>query len=117
MRTYGRTYDANGTPTWHVVTTDELGYNDYVYITTLIQVLKLNLGESPFWGNFGIPAKNAIIQQIQPDYYVAFTQSYFAKFFASLIITKRAATFPPKPTYDISVIRTNGSKFNTTVAL
>jgi hypothetical protein len=44
MRTYGR--DANGK--WVLVVPDENGFNDSIYLTTLIQNLKLAPQESPF---------------------------------------------------------------------
>jgi hypothetical protein len=115
MRVYGRTTDELGNKTWVVVQTDAAGNNEYVYVTALVQVLKLNLGESPFYANYGIPAKNSVIQQIAPDFYVAFTQMQYAKYFASLIITKAAATFPPRPTYNISVLMTTGTKFQVAI--
>ncbi len=111
MRVYGRVADELGQKTWVVIQTDADGNNEYVYVTALVQVLKLNLGESPFYANYGIPAKGSIIQQIAPDFYVAFTQQQYSKYFASLIITKRPATFPPLPTYDVSVVLLSGTKF------
>ena len=107
MRTYGRVTDEWGNKTWVEVTTDAQGNNDYVYITTLAQCLLLFLGESPFWSNFGIPSNTALIQQVWPDYYVAFTQQYFAQFFASLIVAKISN---PAPTYNINVITNQGVK-------
>jgi len=131
MRTYGRilnNYPLNGQEstqtlqypnyTWVEVLPDSNGYNDYIYITSLIQTLRLNLGESPFWGNFGIPAKNAVLQQLQPDYYVAFIQSYYSQFFASLIIAKQPQPLnDPTPRYNLSIVRNNGSKFSAEIAL
>ena len=78
MRTFGRVYALNkdgsrqkpqppGYPYWQQVSTDANGYNDAVQLTTLCQVLQLNLGESPFYANFGIPAVPTIVQQVQPD--------------------------------------------------
>ena len=115
MRVYGRTTDELGNKTWVVIQTDSAGNNEYVYATALVQVLKLNLGESPFYGNYGIPAKQSIIQQIAPDYYVAFTQQQYAKYFASLIIYKLPNTFPPLPTYNASVLLTNGTRFQVAI--
>src|ERR1035438_1409529 len=75
LRTYGRIYDQpptpaypNGSPRWVVVTTDPNGYNDMVFLTTLAQVFKLNLGESPKFADWGIPARASVMQQIAPDY-------------------------------------------------
>ena len=74
---------------WVEVATTPDGDNDYVYITALIQTLKLNMNESPFYAQFGIPAADCVMQQVQPDYYVSFIQAYYSQFFASLIIAKQ----------------------------
>jgi len=115
MRVYGRTTDELGNKTWVVINTDVIGNSEYVYVTALVQVLKLNLGESPFYANYGIPAKNSVQQQIVPDFYVAFTQMQYAKYFASLIIYKLPTTFPPQPTYNISVLFTTGTRFQVAI--
>lgn len=107
MRTFGRVYDANGKPTWVVVMTDANGFDDFVWITTLIQCLKLNLGESPFYANYGIPAHPSIVQQVFPDFYVAQTQQQFAPYFASLIVAKQSL---PTPTYKVNVTTHQGVK-------
>jgi hypothetical protein len=107
MRTYGRVYNEDGTYQWVEVSTDADGHDDYVWLTTLIQTLKLNLGESPFYGDYGIPAQQALIQQIFPDFYVYRTQAQFAPHFASLLVSKRNS---PTPTYDINVTTNQGVK-------
>lgn len=107
MRTYGRTYDKLGKPTWVKVETDAAGHNDYVYVTALRQVLKLSTGESPFFANYGIPAQQSVIQQVFPDYYVAVTQNQFAPFFAALIVSKRDTA---TPTYDLNITLNVGTK-------
>ena len=113
MRTYGRVPGLSGQPTvWVEVITDPNGLNDQVYLTTLLQVLKLNLGESPFYSNFGIPAQQSVIQQIFPDYYVSLIQQYFAVYFASLTIARTSAS---PPTYQVNVITHNGIKFDTQI--
>src|SRR5262245_12968771 len=115
MRTYGRTYqfDANGDlighGPWQIVTTDANGHNDMVMLTTLAQVLLLNEGESPFYADYGIPARNSVIQQIFPDYSVALTQQRFAPQFAALTIHRRET---PTPTYDIRVLTKLGVTLN-----
>jgi len=108
VRTYGR---VNGV--WEEVSTDAAGYDDYVWITTLIQVLKLNLGESPFFANYGIPAKPAIVQQVFPDFYVTRTQQQFASHFASLIVSK---VNDPTPTYNINLTTNQGAKVQGNIA-
>jgi hypothetical protein len=112
VRTYGRIINPDGTKTWVVVQTDAAGLNDDVFITTLIQCLKLNLGESPFYAQYGIPAHPSVVQQVFPDFYVAQTQQQFAPYFASLLIAKRAS---PTPTYDISLTTHAGVKLSASV--
>jgi hypothetical protein len=116
LRTYGRAVDLNtGKLTWREVTTDANGNDDLVWITTLAQTLKLNLGESPFFGNYGIPAHQSVVQQIYPDYYVAITQQQFSARFASLIITRVPGEQPvdgfhaPPPTYRVAIVTHFGS--------
>jgi len=116
MRTYGRIALNPLTPdvlTWVEVDTDANGYNDYVWLTTLIQCFKLNLGESPFWGDWGIPAKPSVVQQVFPDYYVALMQQRFAQYFAALIIAKIPGSVP---TYQVNATTHQGAKFQMTVA-
>lgn len=76
-------------------------------MTTLAQVLKLNLGESPFYANYGIPQVQTILTQVFPDYYVMQTQSQFASFFASLTISRLPATLPPE--YNVQAVTNYGS--------
>lgn len=115
MRTYGRINQVdNMGGTWVEVTTDANGFNEQVYLTTLIQCLKLNLGESPFWANYGIPAYQSVMTQVFPDFYAAQTQQQFAPFFASLSITRVVGSFPP--VYNVKAICFGGAILNTTVA-
>jgi len=114
MRTYGRTYDEYGNATWVEVTTDANGYNDAVYVTALIQCLKLNLGESPFWADWGIPARPSVMTQVFPDYWMALMQQRFASHFTSLTLTKLPST---TPTYQISVITQQGSSIEAVIAV
>lgn len=116
MRVYGRVpidkTDPKGPKKWVVVQTDNNNFNDAVYVTALAQTLLLNLNESPFWGNYGIPAKASVIQQIAPDLYVTFIQRYYTPFFASLVISKQADV---TPTYKINIITKLGAKINRTL--
>lgn len=115
MRTWGRNYTVPPSDTgpgeyvWVEVDTQPDGSNDYVWLTTLAQCLKLTPGESPFYAQYGIPARQSVMQQIQPDFDVAKTQSQFAGYFANLQIVKQAAVFPPVPTWKINVILNNGT--------
>ena len=135
MRTWGRNFDADGNPTWVKVETDARGFDDYVYITALIQCLKLNLNESPFWADFGIPARQSVLQQVAPDYNAQFIATYFSRFFASLIIARAPIDPPagtaraqpqsqrnakaenPGPTYYVQILRRDGSLFEATIGL
>jgi hypothetical protein len=108
MRTYGRLTDVlTRQKTWVEVDTAPDDSNDMVMLTTLCQCLKLNLGESPFYANYGIPARESVVSQIFPDYDVMKTQSQFAPFFAALIITKQPGS---TPSYIIDVMDHQGVK-------
>ncbi len=109
MRTYGRIKNIDGTYTWQVVQTAPNGDNSAVWLTTLIQCLKLILGESPFYANYGIPAIQSVIQQLFPDFYVTQTQTQFAQYFASLIISKQPSA---TPTYLVNIITKQGAKIH-----
>lgn len=108
MRTYGRIKNEDGTYTWVQVDPDANGFNDPIWITTLAQCLKLSLGESPFYANYGIPAQRSVVQQIFPDFYVSQTQSQFAQYFASLVIAK--IPDPRTPTYNVNLVTHQGAK-------
>jgi hypothetical protein len=120
MRTYGRVRDVlTGNKTWITVTTDSKGFNDTVYLTTLAQVLKLNLGESPFWGDWGIPAHQSVVLQVAPDYFMTLTQQRFASYFASLILVRVQNAVDedgrPAPAYQINVLTNYGSSIGVRV--
>jgi hypothetical protein len=106
MRTWGRVYNELGVGTWVEVSTDANGFNDGVMVTTLIQCLKLNLNESPFYANYGIPAQQSVMTQIFPDYYTYQTQQQFTQFFVSLSVQKIMST---TPTYDITAVTHTGA--------
>lgn len=99
-------------PFWVEVSTTPSGQNDYVYITALIQCLKLNINESPFWADWGIPAQQSVIQQVFPDFYVSLIQQRYAPFFARLQITKVQS---PIPTYNIEVVTNQGVSLNVSI--
>lgn len=90
---------------WVEVQTTPEGFDDLVWVTSLIQVLKLNLNESPFYAQFGIPAHQSVVQQVFPDFYVALTQQKYAPHFASLIISKQNN---PSPTYRVDITTHQG---------
>lgn len=114
IRTYGRVTDqASGARYWVQVSPDADGWSDTVYLTSLIQCFKLNWGESPFFGDWGIPAHQSVLQQIAPDYYVTLIQQRYAPFFASLQIAKVINAV--EPTYTVNVLFHNGARISTTV--
>lgn len=115
MRTYGRTQDVlSGVKTWWTITTDINGFNDSVYLTALAQVCKLNLGESPFFGTWGIPAHQSVVTQLYPNYYMARIQQQFSGYFASLLLTPLPDAIDdggrPAPAYNINVLTNYGSR-------
>jgi len=106
MRSYG--IDPQ-TGNWTTITDPS-----YIYLATVAQTLRLNLGESPFYGNYGIPAQQSVINQIAPNLAVNNTQNQYAPYFASLTITSQTNT--PQPTYAISAVFQNGTTIQTVVA-
>jgi hypothetical protein len=114
VRTYGR-FKKNGVLVWAMVVTDANGNNDAVYVTALNQTLKLNLGESPFYSDNGIPAAQSIQQQVFPDYYSTLTQQLYSPQFASLLITRPDDSYPP--TYSVAVMTHSGVKIDPSAAV
>jgi len=114
VRTYGRITNSDGSKTWVQISTDANGYEDNVYLTTLAQVLKLNLGESPFYANYGIPQYQTVVTQVFPDYYAMTTQQQFAGYFASLAITRVQGSFPP--VYNVNIVTHSGAILNKQIA-
>lgn len=114
MRTWGRKYNEDGTYQWIEVTTDANGFNDNVWLTTLSQVLQLNLNESPFYANYGIPQYQTVITQVYPTFYVANVQTQFSAYFASLAIVQQPGT--ENPAYNITAVTHSGAILNQTIA-
>lgn len=105
---------------WQEVDTDSNGYNDAVYVTALIQVLKLQTGESPFYAQYGIPAQQSVALQTFPDYSVYFIQQQYSQYFAALKITKVNQNNQygvPEPVYAVSIVTQQGSIINLTVPI
>lgn len=119
MRTYGRVPVVKGGPAikWVLVQTDPQGGNDGVYLTTICQVLKLSLNESPFFASYGIPAADSVIQQTNPDYNSSLTQQAFAPYFASLVISRTSSNNQGvTPTYQVNIMTSRGDRVITQVA-
>jgi hypothetical protein len=102
---------------WVVVETTPQGFNDDVYITAMAQTVLLNINESPFFGNFGIPAHESIMQQFMPDFYLVQIQQFYLPFFSSLLVarvpdpTVSRDENVPAPVYRFSVITKLGFKY------
>jgi hypothetical protein len=112
MRTYGRVVDPSGAKFWVEVGPDVSGYLDSIYLTALAQTLKLNLQESPFYADWGIPARASIQTQVPPDYYVALTQQRYSPRFMALLVTRDASS--TTPTYNIAVQFSSGAQYSVT---
>ncbi len=110
MRTWGR----NAQGQWIEISTTATGDNSEVWLTTFAQSLKLNLGESPFYGTYGIPAQSSIQNQTAPDYYVSLMQQAFAPYFIALS-TQRTSGSNGEPIYNITALLNNGSIVNAEV--
>jgi hypothetical protein len=107
LRTYGRsTNQDTGITSWVTVTSTPEGSDELVWFTDLLQALQLDLGESPFFGNVGIPVQETIASGIYPDFYVNALQNYYSPNFAVLYITRDSTQFDP--TYDVYVQFSNG---------
>lgn len=113
MRAWGRTYNEDGTYQWVEVATDANGLNDAFYITALAQCIKLNIGESPFYANSGIPQYQMIMTQVPPDFYAMKIQQQYAQYFASLTIVRTPNSSPP--TYTITAVTHSGAVISTDI--
>lgn len=110
MRTWGRVGGV-----WTLVETTAAGDDTPVWLTTLIQTLKLELGESPFYAQYGIAARQSIVSQIAPNYSVSMIQQQFSQYFASLSIQR--VTGADDPTYAINAITLRGQTIFQTIAV
>ncbi len=95
------------------VTTDANGFNSAVMITALAQTLKLNLNESPFYADWGIPAHQSVMTRVFPDYYVKLTQQRYSTQFASLNVV--SVPDPPNPHYLFNLITQQGAMVSGTI--
>lgn len=113
-RIWGRTYDSSGNPTWVAVTPDTSGSLDNFYLTALAQVIQLQINESPFYANYGIPAQQSIITQVFPDYYAMQIQAQYAAFFAALTISRIPQSNPPL--YNVQAVTHKGTILGMSIA-
>lgn len=111
MQTFGR--DADGL--WFEVTTDENGYNDDVYLTTLAQVLQSDINESWFYPKLGIPGRQSAIGRTHPDYFVGRVKNYFAQYFDNINVVQTIEEDTQNPVYYVDVIKNDGSIYKATI--
>ena len=105
MRTYGKDKDGK----WVKVT-----ITGYIWLATLAQTLRLNEGEPPIYGNYGIPAQQSVMTQIAPDAAVNRTQNQYAPYFSQLRVIRDQLAL--QPTYYINAVFQNGTTISTIVA-
>lgn len=104
-RVWARIHNDDGTRTWQAIETTSAGSNDNLNFIWLQNVLLLNINESPFYSDWGVPVHQTMVSQILPDYYMSLIQRRFSEYFASVIINRISAT---TPTYSISVTSATG---------
>ncbi len=115
LRVWGRVQQVNGTGgVWTAVTTTPSGDSSNCYLTALCQTLKLARGESPFFASSGIGGQNAVLTQIAPDLDATQVQTFYAPFFASLIINRVLGVNPP--TYTVRAVCFSGAVLTASVA-
>jgi hypothetical protein len=113
MITFGR--DASGL--WREVDTDANGFDDDCYLTTVAQVLQSQLGESPFFAQYGLPARQSVTSRTHPDYFINRVREQFANMFTSLSIVKTVDLTNNEPTYYIDALKLNGSAASETIMI
>lgn len=100
---------------WVEVQTDVNGDNSWVYLVTMLQELQLELNESPFFANRGLPARQSILQQVAPDLYMSLIQQNYSQYFASLVISRTPLAPGSDPTYQVNVIMNSGVIINAAI--
>lgn len=103
MRIWTRQHQPDGTRRWVAVDRNQ------ATIAWLQNALLLQLGESPFWADWGIPVNKTLVSRIWPDYYMTLTQERFADYFASLTITQDPNPADDNPTYRITALFPDGT--------
>lgn len=106
MRVWTRVMGSDGKRTWQPVD------NDQGNIAWLQNSLLLQLGESPFWADWGIPVQQTLVSRVWPDYYLNMTQQRFRDVFPTLQITRRDGGNGADPVYDISIILNDGTFYS-----
>ena len=110
MRTWGRIKNPDSDKLeWVKVETAPDGTSDAVWLTTLCQSILLNINESPFFAELGIPQQQSVANQIPPEYYAMEIQNAYSAYFASLAILRtRPIDEVDSPTYKVNVVLKSG---------
>lgn len=103
MRTWGR----DNAGKWQMITDPNL-----ISVTTLAQVLRLEKGEDPRFGNYGIGAINAIQNRTPPDIDMASTIQQFQSQFQSLTYQNIGVTAANVLQYSVRAQLFNGQVFD-----
>lgn len=111
MITFGRDSAGN----WYEVNTDANGFDDDVWLTTMAQVVASQLNESPFFPNYGLPSIESVTSRTHPDYWVSKVKSQFSKYFTAISIVKTVDITTNTPTYNIDVLKLDGSAASATI--
>lgn len=111
-RVWGRV-TTNGTRKWQAFETDSNGYDDAPNIIWLQNVLLLNLNESPFYADWGIPLQQTLATSIFPDYYTSQTQQRFSAYFPSVVITRISSS---DVSYSVNVTTQTGYKVSQNIS-
>lgn len=109
MRIFGRQANPDGSYTWVTLDTANGDSQDAIYVLWLVQTLKLNTLESPYFPGSGVPMWQALQNTFYPDSSLATIQATFAPYFSYLSIVRLTN---PDPYYKITVITKGGA--NTT---
>lgn len=114
MRIHGRKINPDGTKTWVTYDTAAGDPIDAIYVVWLIQALKMNTLESPFWPGWGVDIWQSLQNTFYPDSSIANMQAEFSQYFSFLSITRQS---DPDPHYAVSVITKAGVPLNYRVAV
>jgi len=106
MRIHGRLLNPDGTKTWVTLDTAKGDSIDTIYVLWLVQTLKLNTLESPYWPDWGVPIWQVMQNTFYPDSSIAKIQANFSQYFSYLSI---ARVPNPDPYYSVTVITKNGT--------
>lgn len=106
MRVWTRVMGSDGKRTWQPVD------NDQGNIAWLQNALLLQLGESPFWTDWGLPVSKTLVSQIWPDYYLNMTQQRFRDVFPTLQVTRQRVDGQSDPVYSIRAILSDGTAYS-----